>query len=87
MLPGAADNFCHTHWGFDDCAFGEQIPTDIVRVGSILLDVLDLHLLCFTGLWIAYGCKFGPESSNLYVSTKCTANLTPLISDVCLSRS
>ena len=32
MLPGAADDLCHSHLCLDDCTLGEQIPSDIVGV-------------------------------------------------------
>ncbi len=53
MLPGPADNLCHSYFRLDDCTFGEQVPPYIVWVCGVLLNVLDLHLTGLTSLWVA----------------------------------
>lgn len=86
MLTRTADDLCHSKFSPDDCALGEQIPPDIVRVGSVLLHVFDLHLLSLTVLRVADCRKLSPQCTNLAVPAECSADLAPLFPDMGFSR-
>jgi len=86
MLPRSAGDAGTTNFSSDDRTTRKQVTPHVVRVCSVLLNRLDLYFPGLSGFCIAYGRIFAPKCPYLEITAVCTGYLSPICTNMGISR-